>query len=81
LGNEQRITDTTGNRQFSALSFRCKQAVSKSRRMISETKQIGSSVPRGAIEQDANHVEVPRIDRLIRKGIHRRTNGATRPGK
>jgi hypothetical protein len=49
--------------------------------MISETKQIGSSVPRGAIEQDANHVEVPRIDRLIRKGIHRRTNGATRPGK
>jgi len=49
--------------------------------MISEIKQIGSSVPRGAIEQDANHVEVPRIDRLIRKGIHRRTNGATRPGK
>ena len=49
--------------------------------MISDIKQIGSSVPLGAIEQDANHVEVPRIDRLIRKGVHRRTNGATRPGK
>ena len=49
--------------------------------MISDIKQIGSSVPLGAIEQDANHVEVPRIGRLIRKGVHRRTNGATRPGK
>jgi two-component system nitrate/nitrite response regulator NarL len=49
--------------------------------MIPEIKQIGASVPLGAIEQDANHVEMPRIDRLIRKGTHRRTNGATRPGK
>jgi two-component system nitrate/nitrite response regulator NarL len=49
--------------------------------MIPEIKQIGASVPPAAIEQDENHVEVPRIDRLIRKGTHRRTNGATRPGK
>jgi hypothetical protein len=48
---------------------------------IPEIKQIGASVPLGAIEHEANHVDVPRIDRLIRKGINRRTQGAARPGK
>src|SRR3984893_7620082 len=48
---------------------------------ISEIKQIGASVPLGVIEHEANHVEVPRIDRLIRKGINRRANGAAGPGK
>jgi DNA-binding NarL/FixJ family response regulator len=48
---------------------------------ISEIKQIGTSVPLGAIEHEANHVEVPRIDRLIREGINRRANGAAGPGK
>src|ERR1700730_11153188 len=48
---------------------------------ISEIKQIGASVPLGVIEHEANHVEVPRIDRLIRKGINRRSNGAAGPGK
>jgi two-component system nitrate/nitrite response regulator NarL len=48
---------------------------------ISEIKQIGASVPLGVIEHEANHVEVPRIDRLIRKGINRRANGAGGPGK
>jgi DNA-binding NarL/FixJ family response regulator len=48
---------------------------------ISEIKQIGASVPPGVIEHEANHVEVPRIDRLIRKGINRRPNGAAGPGK
>jgi DNA-binding NarL/FixJ family response regulator len=36
--------------------------------VISEIKQIGASVPLGAIGHDANHVDVPRIDRLIRRG-------------
>jgi two-component system nitrate/nitrite response regulator NarL len=48
---------------------------------ISEIKQIGASVPLGVIEHEANHVEVPRIDRLIREGINRRANGAAGPGK
>jgi DNA-binding NarL/FixJ family response regulator len=43
--------------------------------VISEIKQIGTSVPLGAIGQDANHVEVAHIDRLIRNGINRRTDG------
>jgi len=49
--------------------------------VISEIKQIGASVPLGAIEHEANHVDVPRIDRLIRKGINRRAHGAAGPGK
>ena len=49
--------------------------------VISEIKQIGTSPPLGAIEHEANHVEVPRIDRLIRKGINRRAEGAAGPGK
>jgi DNA-binding NarL/FixJ family response regulator len=48
---------------------------------ISEIKQIGASVPLGVIEHEENHVEEPRIDRLIRKGINRRANGAAGPGK
>ena len=35
--------------------------------VISEIKQIGAPVPLGAIGHNANHVDVPRIDRLIRK--------------
>ena len=46
--------------------------------VISEIKQIGASVPLGAIGHDANHVGVSRIDRLIRKGINRRTDGTAR---
>ena len=49
--------------------------------IISQIGQIGASVPLAAIEQEANHVEVPRIDRLIRKGIIQRTPGATRTDK
>ena len=41
--------------------------------MISEIKQIGASNPIEAIPPQANHVGVPRIDRLLRK----RTNGTT----
>jgi DNA-binding CsgD family transcriptional regulator len=49
--------------------------------VTSEIKQIGSPVPPAAIEHEANHVDVPRIDRLIRKGINRRIHGVARPGK
>jgi two-component system nitrate/nitrite response regulator NarL len=37
--------------------------------VISGIKQIGASPPLAAIGHDANHVNVPHIDRLIRKGI------------
>jgi DNA-binding NarL/FixJ family response regulator len=49
--------------------------------LISQIGQMGASVPLSAIEQETNHVEVPRIDRLIRKGITHRTPGATRTDK
>jgi DNA-binding NarL/FixJ family response regulator len=49
--------------------------------MVSEMKQIEASNPLEAINPQANHVGVPRIDRLIRKSINRRTNGTTRLGK
>jgi two-component system nitrate/nitrite response regulator NarL len=46
--------------------------------VISEIKQIGASVPLAAIGHDANNVDVPRIDRLIPKGINRSANGTAR---
>jgi DNA-binding NarL/FixJ family response regulator len=49
--------------------------------VISEIKQAGASVPLGVIEHEANTVDVPRIDRLIHKGINRRANGAAGSGK
>ena len=54
---------------------------SKSIEMISEIKQIGASDPLEVIPPQANHVGVPRIERLIRKNINRGTNGTTRLGK
>jgi DNA-binding NarL/FixJ family response regulator len=49
--------------------------------VLSEIKQIEAAVPLQAIEHHPNSVDAPRIDRLIRKGINRRTNGAARNGK
>ena len=46
--------------------------------VISVIKQIGASVPLAAIGHDANNVDVPRIDRLIRKGINRSADGTAR---
>jgi two-component system nitrate/nitrite response regulator NarL len=47
--------------------------------VISEIKQIGTSVSLGAIGHDANHVEAAAcIDRLIRNGVNRRTDGTVR---
>jgi len=57
------------------------QQLPKSVEIISQIGQMGAPVPLAAIEQDGNHVEVPRIDRLIRKGIIQRTPGATRTDK
>jgi len=57
------------------------QQLPKSVEIISQIGQMGAPVPLAAIEQDANHVEVPRIDRLIRKGIIHRTPGANRTDK
>jgi two-component system nitrate/nitrite response regulator NarL len=46
--------------------------------VISEIKRIGASAPLAAIGHDANHVDVSRIDRLIRKGINRSADGTAR---
>jgi DNA-binding NarL/FixJ family response regulator len=48
---------------------------------IAKIDQMRASLSLGAIEQEANHVAVPRIDRLIRKVVNRRTSGATRTDK
>jgi DNA-binding NarL/FixJ family response regulator len=42
---------------------------------------VEASVALDAIEHHTNNIDVPRIDRLIRKGITQRTNGAARNGK
>jgi DNA-binding NarL/FixJ family response regulator len=46
--------------------------------VISEIRQIGVSAPLTAIGHDANNVDVPRIDRLIRKGINLSADGTAR---
>jgi DNA-binding NarL/FixJ family response regulator len=48
---------------------------------ISEIDQMRASLSLGTIEQEANHVGVARIDRLIRSAINRRIPGATRTDK
>jgi two-component system nitrate/nitrite response regulator NarL len=59
-------------------SFDVSKALPNPVEVISEIKQIGTSVSPGAIVRDANHIDVPRIDRLIRKGINRRTDSTAR---
>jgi DNA-binding NarL/FixJ family response regulator len=46
--------------------------------LISEIKQIGASVPLAAIGHDANDINMPRIDRMIRKGINGSADGTAR---
>jgi hypothetical protein len=48
--------------------------------VITEIKQIEASVPSGVIHE-ANNVDVSGIDRLIRKGVNRRTHGTAWLGK
>src|SRR5258708_11662039 len=48
--------------------------------VISEIKQIGTSVPLGAIGHDANHVDVPRIDRLSDPQEQKAWPGSTNSG-
>jgi DNA-binding NarL/FixJ family response regulator len=45
---------------------------------ISEIKPIGASAPLSSIGCDTNHVNVSRIDQLIRKGINRRIDSRSR---
>ena len=49
--------------------------------MLCEDTPVEASVPLDAIEHHANNIEVPHIERLIRKGINRKTNGAARNGR
>lgn len=49
--------------------------------MISDIKTIEAPVPLGAVNHEPNHVEVSRIDGLIRKGINGKICGTARIGK
>jgi two-component system nitrate/nitrite response regulator NarL len=49
--------------------------------MISGIKKIETAVPLGVVSHEPNHVEVPRIERLIRKGINRKICDTARFGK
>jgi two-component system nitrate/nitrite response regulator NarL len=49
--------------------------------MISGIKKIEAPMPLGVINHEPNHVEVPRINGLIRKGINGKVCGAARIGK
>jgi DNA-binding NarL/FixJ family response regulator len=49
--------------------------------VLCENTLAEASVPLEAIEYHANNIDVPHIDRLIRKGINRKTNGAARNGR
>jgi DNA-binding NarL/FixJ family response regulator len=49
--------------------------------MISEIQQIEATSSVGVVEHEANHVEMARIDRLVRNGINRKTPGTIRLGK
>jgi DNA-binding NarL/FixJ family response regulator len=45
--------------------------------MVTDIKKIEASGPRERANHQTNHVEVPRISRLIGKSINRKTNGKT----
>src|SRR6266702_2400713 len=47
---------------------------------ITEIRQLDASLPPGVIHE-ANHLDVPPIDSLIREGVSRTTHGAARLGK
>jgi len=49
--------------------------------VLSEIKQIEPPNQLKVINPEANHIGVPRIDRLIRKTISRRANGTSRLDK
>jgi two-component system nitrate/nitrite response regulator NarL len=78
--NNGSLTRPANDSSPSSISDASKQ-LPKPVEIISKIGQMGAPVPLAAIEQDPNHVEVPRIDRLIRKGIIQRTPGATRTDK
>jgi DNA-binding NarL/FixJ family response regulator len=49
--------------------------------IFSEIKQIGAAAPLAPIDHEQDDLEVPQMDRLIRKGINRSTHNGIRPGK
>jgi two-component system nitrate/nitrite response regulator NarL len=74
MSNGSRLANNSSPLSASDVSKRLPTPVE----VISEIKQIGASVPLGAIVHDANCVDVPRIDRLIHKGINRSADGTAR---
>lgn len=55
--------------------------LSKPVAMISEIKTIDAPLPLGVVDHEPSHVEISRIDGLIRKGINRKICGTARVGK
>ena len=49
--------------------------------VIAKLKQIEAPSPLDVVNHEANHVEIPPIDRLIRKGVNRRTASTARFGR
>ncbi len=75
--NNRSLTQPENNNSLPATSDRNKP-LADSVEAISEIKETNSSAPVSEIDE-ANHVEVARIDRLIvRKGVSRRSNGTAR---
>ena len=66
------------NNNFPPSTFDVRKPLPNPVEVISEIKQIGASAPLAAIGHDANLVDVPRIDRLIGKGINRSADGTAR---
>jgi DNA-binding NarL/FixJ family response regulator len=75
--NNDALTRSSGNDPSSDVPKRHPDAAS----VISEIKQIEATSPEDISDQEANHVEVNSIDRLLRKGINRKTFGLARFGK
>ncbi len=48
--------------------------------VLRENTLVEASMPLDAIEHHTNNIDVPHIERLIRKGVNRKTNGAARNG-
>jgi DNA-binding NarL/FixJ family response regulator len=75
--NNDSLTRSSGNDPSSDAPKRHPDAAS----VISELKQIEATSPGGISDHEPNHVEVPSINRLLRKGINRKSVGLARFGK
>ena len=78
--NNGSLTRPENNRSLPLTADVSKQ-FSKPIEVISEIKHVEASAQLGVINHQANHIEVARIDRLIRKSNNRRISGTARLAK